>query len=92
MKVDHGAILLRVKVVVFARKMRLHEFAADRRRESIGGGPARANVMAPSGAAAVFAQEFGAALGDRHAYATRRRLARDIAAIDGVLPDRQARA
>jgi hypothetical protein len=29
----------------FRKKMRLHEFAADRRRKSIGAGPVRANVM-----------------------------------------------
>ena len=69
------------------------------RREVNGIGAVRANVMTRAGAAkrsvrpAVFPQEILAAFGDRDAHAEAGdRLARDIAAIDRVFPDRQPRA
>jgi hypothetical protein len=43
-KVDHGAILPCVALLFFARKMRLHEFAAGRPHKSMAGGRASRRV------------------------------------------------
>jgi hypothetical protein len=75
-----------------AISMRLHEFGPIAPCESMPTDALRANVIA-SADAAVFAQEFFTRWRDRDMNALPGdRPARDVAAIDGVLPDRQARA
>ena len=88
MEVDHGTILL---VMEFRRKMRLHEF--ERIAAQVNGTYLTTRESDDACAAAMLAQQFFARFGHGHDQSgARDRLARDIAAVGRILPDRQPRA